>query len=62
MKNGTDVSQRSLARRTLSPSEQGDSLLELREEELGAVVGGREPQIDIKVLKDGTVVITIRPG
>ena len=56
MKNGTDASQRSLA-----PT-QAESLLELREDELGAVVGGREPQIDIKVLKDGTVVITIKPG
>jgi hypothetical protein len=52
MKNGTDVSQR-------SPVEP---LLELREDELGAVVGGREPQIDIEVRKDGTIVITIRPG
>jgi hypothetical protein len=52
MKNGTDVSQR-------SPVEP---LLELREEELGAVVGGKEPQIDIKVLKDGTIIITIKPG
>jgi hypothetical protein len=52
MKNGTDALQRS----TVEP------LLELREDELGAVVGGREPQIDIKVLKDGTVIITIKPG
>jgi hypothetical protein len=52
MKNAAVVSQRSLAK----------PLLELREDELGAVVGGREPQIDIKVLKDGTVIITIKPG
>lgn len=52
MKNAADVSQHSLA----------GPLLELREDELGAVVGGREPQIDIKVLKDGTIVITIKPG
>ena len=52
MKNAADVSQHSLAM----------PLLELQEDELGAVVGGREPQIDIKVLKDGTIVITIKPG
>jgi len=52
MKNAANVSQRGLAK----------PLLELREDELGAVVGGREPQIDIKVLKDGTIVITIKPG
>lgn len=50
--------------RSRAASRRGEvqSLYELREEELGIVVGGskKEPEVDIKVEKDGTVVITIK--
>ena len=49
-------------RAAVSRRNELQSLFEIREEDLGIVVGGskKEPEVDIKVEKDGTVVITIK--
>jgi hypothetical protein len=65
MSNITKSQDKSIERRTGTSTliTNGQALIELEPDELRAVVGGRgkDPKVEVKVTKDGTITITVTP-